>query len=103
MTTTQGIPEEKLQVEEIPTLKDLYQWAPHPTTIALSTAIIMFILIMTLIAVLFFCYRRYLLPYYNFRKLSASNGEELRVPEQSPFRRNADKTEIGPTKIRTYK
>ncbi|KAL3281808.1 hypothetical protein HHI36_005009, partial [Cryptolaemus montrouzieri] len=34
MTTTQGIPEEKLQVEEIPTLKDLYQWAPHPTTIA---------------------------------------------------------------------
>ncbi|KAL3273325.1 hypothetical protein HHI36_014774 [Cryptolaemus montrouzieri] len=34
MTTIQEIPEEKLLVEEIPTLKDLYQWAPHPTTIA---------------------------------------------------------------------
>ncbi|KAL3287361.1 hypothetical protein HHI36_001835, partial [Cryptolaemus montrouzieri] len=88
MTSIQALPDEKLQVEEIPTLKDLYQWAPHPTTMALSTAIIMFMLIMTLIAVLFFCYRRYLLPYNNFRKLSASvpqNGEELRVLEQSPF------------------
>ncbi|KAL3265857.1 hypothetical protein HHI36_010053, partial [Cryptolaemus montrouzieri] len=86
MTTIQGIPEEKLQVEEIPTLKDLYEWAPHPTTIALSTARIMFMLIMTLISVLFFCYRRYLLPYNNFRTLSASvlqNGEELWFPE--PF------------------
>ncbi|KAL3281684.1 hypothetical protein HHI36_004890 [Cryptolaemus montrouzieri] len=90
MITIQGIPEEKLPVEEIPTLKDLYQWAPYPTIIALLTAIIVEINYdpKSSIVLMILCYRRYLLPYNNFRKLSASVREELRVPEESPFQEN---------------